>query len=367
MSSWSPKSQVNDVSTGSSASYLSNVSNGGTTASAFAAPSSYSYGASAPAPSAPAVSPVSSWSGDYMSNLSGGSASPGEVKKSYGMTSWSPNQSSPVASVISVAESSPKKSYSMSSWSPKSQVNDVSTGSGASYLSNVSNGGTTASAFAAPSSYSYGASAPAPSAPAVSPVSSWSGDYMSDLSAGITTGFSPNQPTVTFMSSRSVPPKKSYAMSNWSPKSQVNEAGTGSNADYMSDLSAGITAVNGLSPPSPLSASPGSVFLNPLDESSTTNLSDDWLPRTELTGGNIESSEPKNGAYWGSMKARSSPELDETMEPPMSPYLPRTILESDPVPPPPNESIHAFVGSLRMTSYGPSKWSPDQGVPRRIL
>jgi hypothetical protein len=135
----------------------------------------------------------------------------------------------------------------------------------------------------------------------------------------------------------------------------------------MSDLSAGITAVNGVNPPSPLSASPGSVFLKSRDESSTTYSLDDWLPKTELIGDVRDNSETKNGRYWGSMNARSSPEVNEKIEPPMSPNLSRTIFESDPVPPPPNESIHAFVGSSRMTSYGPSKWSPDKGVPRRIL
>lgn len=53
-------------------------------------------------------------------------------------------------------------------------------------------------------------------------------------------------------------------------------------------------------------------------------------------------------------------------DPPMSPQYSRLILQSDPVSPPYTDSIYAVVGASK-TSYGPTKWSPEKGVPRRIL
>jgi hypothetical protein len=50
-------------------------------------------------------------------------------------------------------------------------------------------------------------------------------------------------------------------------------------------------------------------------------------------------------------------------DPLMSPQYARIVLHSDPVSAPYTNSIEAVVGA----SKGPTKWTPEKGVPRRIL
>ena len=64
---------------------------------------------------------------------------------------------------------------------------------------------------------------------------------------------------------------------------------------------------------------------------------------------------------------RASHNSEMKEDPPMSPQYTRLILQSDPVSTPYADSIHAVVDGASKTSYGPTKWSPEKGVPRRIL
>ena len=381
---WSPRSQTKTVTTGSSASYLSNMASGSGISFERSSPESTSYGANFPSshaepkksyamtswsPKTPTNAALSGSSASYLSNMSiGPTISPAVAP------SWT--GSLPIESSFKTSEV--KKSYSMTNWSPKAQTNHAIEGHSTSYLENMSNNEVSAS---------LSPSAAAPISPPSSNVE-----------------YKPSWEIDTSMASRfseSVP-KKSYSMSSWSPKSKMNVATTGSSTSYLANMSNELSS---------------STSSQPKKSYSMTS----WTPGTSMRTGWVDSM-GQNGAYWGSAESstnisdgkmpynspgfvtslgeRSSRNHNEMMgstfipngesqhsysdkshgasersasliselkeDPPMSPQYTRLVLQSDPVSPPFNDSMHAVVGASK-TSYGPTKWSPEKKVPRRIL
>lgn len=255
MSKWSPGSSTGSGTAGSGSSYLSNISSGGG-ATPLTPPYSAPPVPAARAP-APSVAPP-----PFAAPATGGSSS--TAKKSYSMSKWSPGSdiktggmagsSSSYLSSMSSGHASPeipsytappaptpampasepvetpssysasassgysaqKKSYSVSKWSPESTINAAATsGSSGSYLANMSSGSasTVTPSYLAPPAPAHELAEPAP------PVTNQSNASPTTITSNIT-------------------PKKSYAMSKWSPGSQSVSTGTaGSGSSYLSNMS----------------------------------------------------------------------------------------------------------------------------------
>ena len=222
---------------------------------------------------------------------------------------------------------------------------------------------------------SWMSSVPA-TAPAHESGSAWTGSIPNG-------GYSINSETV-----------RSYSMTSWSPKSGTTPSATGSSASYLSNMSNG---------------SEFGVVSTPKKSYSMTS----WTPNAPMNAGWADST-GQNGAYWTSSEMHSDTEgnslgfvtalgggitrdsngmmgstfIDQRdnqrsfpdsydvigerdssfsnemkEDPPMSPQYARLVLQSDPVSAPYTNSIEAVVGA----SKGPTKWTPEKGVPRRIL
>ena len=264
------------------------------------------------------------------------------------MSSGAASPPMPAASPVSVtttphtspaSSEGPKKTYSMSSWSPGSAVSSpgTTTGSTASYLSNMSSAAASSAtlSYSAPSapampSYSspgdsssshsgfapsyYEAQSPqavtfpapaplsSPPPPVMTPVYTSSfpsdlpvstGDYLTDLSGESSAG-----------------PKKSYGMTNWGPRSRVNNAAAaGSVTAYLTNMNltkrsvvpsyAAGPASSGLSAP-PASVTPPAPA--PAVPAMTTITSHS----TEMTSGSGEKKKNYSVSKWSPTSSASS-------------------------------------------------------------
>jgi hypothetical protein len=489
MTSWSPNQAVPPnpllASNGSSASYLASMaSTAATTPYGGVAPP---YGAS----STPAVAPESN---AYSSNWSSMPNDASGPKKSYAMTTWSPNKTVPpnpasgssaayLAGMSSAASttqysngalpswssatavppessarwssmpydappamteaSAPKKSYAMTSWSPSKTVPpNPASGSSAAYLAGMST-----TSGSAP--YNSGWSAPSPTPEVTSYASSWSAPtetagpkksyamtrwspsdavppnlasgssaaYLASMSTARTPTYdssawaapSPVPETTSYTSSWSVPvetsgPKKSYAMTRWSPSDAVpaNPA-SGSSATYLAGMSTlsgsatapfigtsgpkGSYAATRWSPSDPVPANPAggssADYLAAMSTSSPTSYSSASSPYSSTAPASYTSlseSAPKKSyamTTWSpnnSVPPNAASGSSATYLASMSPTSSSAAVTPSSSAPPPAPVSSGFTASWPPTtipsahssgakgSYAASKWSPDKPV-----
>jgi hypothetical protein len=246
----------------------------------------------------------------------------------------------------------------MTRWSPNDAVPpNPASSSSAAYLANMStlSGSSTAPAFAPAGGYVAASWSPPPSAQATSgpkgsyaatrwspndpvpanPAAGSSAAYLATMSTSGSTSYPSTVPPTTYTSLSESAPKKSYAMTTWSPDNSVppNPA-SGSSAAYLASMSTTSTAPyssdgptsSSPAPPPPVSSGFAATWLPPTSGAKGSYAATKWTPGSPVP---VNPASGSSAAYLASMSTVSSSLYGSAPSPswssaPLLPNMPAT-------------------------------------------